>query len=302
MGKSGRRRTTKKGRKCLQGCAHNLEELAVLAQRFEKMRRSKVEAEKALKIKSDFLGTMSHELRTPLHVILSNTALLTEGMCGTMNEEQRRRLKLIERNANDLLRLVQGILDITRLEEARMPVHVEEICVEGILIEVRSEFADLSRNNDVALEVRRNGPIPPMLSDRVKVKEILHNLVSNAVKFTPEGSVKLTVRHLDREDRIEFIVQDTGIGIKEENLPHIFDIFYQVESSNHREFGGTGLGLNIVQRLVRLLQGEIRVESRWGKGSTFRVLLPREIPGSHEESRRSKTLDMPEAIRSEATH
>jgi len=281
MANTGRTRTTKKSHRRPQGSAQ-YEEPAILAQRLEQMRRSKEEAEKALKIKCDFLGTMSHELRTPLHVIMSNTALLIEGMCGTMNEGQMRRLKLIERNANDLLRLVQGILDITRLEESKMPVHLEEICVEGILIEVRSEFADLSPSKEITVEVRRNGPIPPMLSDQMKLKEILHNLLSNAVKFTARGTVELKVRYLSEEDRIEFVVQDTGIGIREEDLPHIFDVFYQVESSNHREFGGTGLGLNIVKRLVKLLQGEIRVESEWGKGSVFYVTLPRKISVSRK--------------------
>ncbi|MFQ5850568.1 MAG: ATP-binding protein [Candidatus Binatia bacterium] len=254
--------------------------MAVLnAQLFEEVKTSKSELEKALKVKSDFLGTMSHELRTPLHVIMSNTTLLADGLCGDLNEQQQQRLNAIERNSKDLLRLVQGILDITRLEQRRMPIHLEEISVCEILTEVQSEFDDLSLKKEIAIEVDKNG-LPPTLSDRMKLKEILHNLVSNAVKFTRDGKVKVKARHLSKGDRVEFVVQDTGIGIKQEDLPYIFDVFHQVDSSSQREFGGTGLGLHIVKRLVELLQGEIRVESEFGKGSTFYVTLPREFSPS----------------------
>ena len=116
-----------------------------------------------------------------------------------------------------------------------------------------------------------------MISDRMKLKEILYNLTSNGVKFTQNGKVQIKVQSFDNGKRIEFVVQDTGIGIKDKDLENIFDVFYQVDSSNHREFGGAGLGLNIVKKLVEVLGGEIRVESEFGKGSTFHVILPREI-------------------------
>lgn len=247
----------------------------------EEIKASMVELEKALQVKSDFLGTMSHELRTPLHVIMSNVALLVDGLCGEVNEEQAMRLKVVERNSEDLLRLVQGVLDITRIEEGRMPLQLEEIHVGEILNEVQAEFHDLSLKRGITLEVDNNGSTPPMLSDRLKLKEILHNLISNALKFTKDGKIEVKGCHLKEKDRIELVVQDSGIGIQEEDLPHIFDVFYQVDSSNQREFGGTGLGLNIVKKLVELLQGEIRVESEFGKGSTFYVTLPREVSVSH---------------------
>ena len=244
---------------------------------YEETLASKAELEKALQIKSDFLGTMSHELRTPLHVIMSNAALMSDRLCGGINEDQELRLKAIERNAEDLLILVQGILDITRLEQGQIPMRLENIAVTELLVEVQSDLKDLALKKGVALELRKNGFVPAMNCDRFKLKEVLHNLVGNAVKFTKEGVVEIKARYLKDEDKIEFLVRDTGIGMREEEIPNIFNVFYQVDNSNHREFGGTGLGLNIVKRLVELLQGEVRVESTLGEGSTFYITLPRDI-------------------------
>lgn len=247
------------------------------AQLFEQMTLSKKELEKANRIKSHFLGMMSHELRTPLSVIIGNIAILKEKHLGEINSEQETRLAIVERNAADLFRMLQGILDITRLEEGKMPVHFEEFTVEGLLDEIRADFAELSQKKGVRLEIHGNGVMRPMLSDRMKLKEILNNLVSNAMKFTKKGRVEVKMHYHNADDRIEFVVQDTGIGMRREELEHIFDIFYQVDSSDQRKFAGAGLGLNIVKRLVDLLQGEIQVESEPGKGSTFTVVVPRKI-------------------------
>jgi signal transduction histidine kinase len=251
------------------------------AQLFEQLKLSKEELEKVNRVKSHFLGMMSHELRTPLSVIIGNTAILKEKHLGELNAEQETRLAIVERNAADLFRMLQGILDITRLEEGKMPVHFEEFTVEGLLDEIRADFAELLQKKGVRLEIHGNGVMRPMLSDRVKLKEILDNLVSNAMKFTKKGRVEVKMHYHNADDRIEFVVQDTGIGMRREELEHIFDIFYQVDSSDQRKFGGAGLGLNIVKRLVNLLQGEIQVESEPGKGSTFTVVVPRKISVSH---------------------
>ncbi|MGH7831701.1 MAG: GAF domain-containing protein [Candidatus Binatia bacterium] len=247
------------------------------AQLFEQMTLSQKELEKANRVKSYFLGMMSHELRTPLSVITGNIAILLEKRLGEINPEQEKRLAIIERNSADLFRMLQGILDICRLEEGKMPVHFEEFTVDGLLNEIRAEFAETPLNRRVRLEIHGNGAMRQMLSDRMKLKEILQNLVSNAIKFTKEGAIDVAVHYSSLDDRIEFAVQDTGIGMKREDLQHIFDVFYQVDSSDQRRFGGAGLGLNIVKRLVDLLQGEIRVESEPGKGSTFHVVVPRKI-------------------------
>ena len=244
---------------------------------YEEIKASKQELEKALHVKSVFLDTMSHELRTPLNVIMGNAGMIKDGFVGEVNAEQERRLGTIERSSVELLGLIQGILDISRLEKGIIPLHLEEFDAEELLSEVHSDFLDLPRKEGVILETQGNGLTGSMVSDRMKLKEILYNLTSNGVKFTQKGKVQIKVQAFENGKRIEFIVQDTGIGIKDKDLENIFDVFYQVDSSNHREFGGAGLGLNIVKKLVEVLGGEIRVESEFGKGSTFHVILPREI-------------------------
>jgi len=244
---------------------------------YEEIKASKQELENALHVKSAFLDTMSHELRTPLNVIMGNAGMIKDGFVGEVNAEQERRLGTIERSSVELLGLIQGILDISRLEKGIIPLHLEEFDAEELLSEVHSDFLDLPRKEGVILETQGNGLTGSMVSDRMKLKEILYNLTSNGVKFTQKGKVQIKVQAFENGKRIEFIVQDTGIGIKDKDLENIFDDFYQVDSSNHREFGGAGLGLNIVKKLVELLGGEIRVESEFGKGSTFHVILPREI-------------------------
>ncbi len=252
------------------------------ARLFKEAKVAKEEQEKANCVKSQFISTMSHELRTPLSVIKGNVAVLTERLFGELNPDQESRLTIIERNVGDLLRLIQGILDISRLEEGRMPVYLEKFYLDGLLSEIHVEFIDLMQKKGVMFEVESASFESPMLSDRMKIKEVLNNLLSNAVKFTRKGKVEVEARPLAKGDQIEFVVRDTGIGIKSENLPHIFDLFYQVDGSDQREFGGTGMGLNIVKRLVKHLQGEIRVESEFGAGTTFRIILPREISLSNQ--------------------
>ena len=244
---------------------------------YEEIKASKQELEKALHVKSVFLDTMSHELRTPLNVIMGNAGMIKDGFVGEVNAEQERRLGTIERSSVELLGLIQGILDISRLEKGIIPLHLEKFDVEELLSEVHSDFLDLPRKEGVILETQGNGLTGSMVSDRMKLKEILNNLTSNGVKFTQKGKVQIKVQAFDNGKRIEFVVQDTGIGIKDKDLENIFDDFYQVDSSTHREFGGAGLGLNIVKKLVELLGGEIRVESEFGRGSTFHVIFPREI-------------------------
>lgn len=248
----------------------------------KELKAAKEEQEKANCVMSEFIRTMSHELRTPVSVIKGTVAILRERLFGEINPEQESRLIIIERNAGDLLGLIQGILDISRLEERKMPVYPERFDLSGLLREIHAEFVDHLQKKRLVFEVESGEFELQMLSDRMKVKQVVNNLLSNAAKFTERGKDEVNARYLAEGDQIELVVRDTGIGIKSEELPHIFDLFYQVDSSDQREFGGTGIGLNIVQKLVKHLQGEIHVESEFGKGTTFRVLLPREINLSHQ--------------------
>ena len=252
------------------------------ARLFKEIKASRDELESANRIKSRFISTMSHELRTPLSVITGNVTILKEKFLGSINSDQEDRLAIIERNADDLLRLVHGILDISRMGQGRMPIHLEEFHIEGLLNEIHAEVGDLSQKKGVVLKFPSNGAKYSMLSDRMKIKEVLHNLVGNAIKFTRQGTVKVEAHPIAGGDQIEFVVRDTGIGVRREDLPHVFDVFYQVDSSDQREFGGAGLGLNIVKRLVELLQGEILVESEFGKGTAFHIILPRRISVSNQ--------------------
>lgn len=242
---------------------------------YERIKSSNEALEKALQVKSVLLGVMSHELRTPIQVIMGTAGLLAEGVCGQMSEEQKQRLNLIETNAEDLLKLIQGTLDMTRMEQGKMPLRVEEISVAGLLGELGYEFADAFLKSGVRLDVDKPDTDHTIKTDRVKLKEILRNLLENARKFTPQGKVELGCRSIE-PDRVEFTVKDSGIGIKKEMLPNIFDLFYQVDAAAQKEGTGAGLGLNIVKRLVELLAGEISVGSEFGKGTTFRIVLPRE--------------------------
>lgn len=243
---------------------------------YEKIKASNEALEKALQVKSVLLGVMSHEIRTPIQVIMGTAGLLAEGLCGGLNDEQIERLRLIETNADDLLRLIQGTLDMTRMEQGKMPILIEEISINALLSELEAEFADSFAEKGIALHVAQCTPAAFIKTDRVKLKEILRNLIDNARKFTQHGKVELECNCRD-DDRVEFIVRDTGIGIKQEMLPSVFDLFYQVDSSGQKGSSGAGLGLNIVKRLVELFQGEISVKSEFGQGTTFHVILPLEV-------------------------
>ncbi len=225
-------------------------------------------------IKSEFVATMSHELRTPLNVITGYGGLLMDGEFGEVSEEQRTTLQRILSSAGELLELINATLDLSRLEAGRVAVEVRTVDIPRIIDEITSETREWVKEG-VQLDWHADEDLPMVESDPLKIKVVLKNLVTNALKFTEAGSVYIEAS--SDKDGVQITVSDTGIGIAADIVPIIFDAFRQADSSTTRHYGGVGLGLYIVQRLLGLLHGEVKVESEVGKGTTFRVRLPLSI-------------------------
>jgi signal transduction histidine kinase len=230
------------------------------------------ELRRASQLKSEFVSTMSHELRTPLSVILGYTDML--GDDGIDGAERTRTIGRIRRAGLELLEMIEATLSLGRLDAGRDPACIERLEVDHLLQELAAEFAALGPRPATALRFEAAGALL-VDTDRRKLRMILKNLVGNALKFTPSGEV--VVRCEPHRDRCAFVVRDTGIGIASEHLPVIFEMFRQADSSDTRSYGGVGLGLYIVQRLVDQLGGDIAVASAPGRGTTFTVTLP--MPG-----------------------
>ncbi len=250
------------------------EATAELAGQNELLRRQALELEQASALKSQFLANVSHELRTPLNAIMGYTHLMLEGVSGAVNPAQQDKLSRVDANARHLLAVINDLLDITRIESGKMPVQVERILLSELIDEVMTEVEPVIAGTRLA--VTRNLPagLPEIETDRQKVKQIVLNLLSNALKFTPQGSIAIRLEHHGPAGEISIAVIDTGIGIAEENQKTIFEAFEQANSSYARRQGGTGLGLTICRRLASLLDGRIALASRLGEGSTFTLFLP----------------------------
>jgi signal transduction histidine kinase len=235
------------------------------------------QAERANRLKSDFLATMSHELRTPLHIIMGYTDLLLDNTFGDLLQEQADVLQRVGKSARELLELITTLLDVSRLEAGRLPVEVREAHLPELMDELEAEAKELLRGKSQLSFVWRVAPeLPVLRTDRMKLKVVLKNLLGNAVKFTEQGSIAVDVHPFD--GGVAFSITDTGIGIAPEALPEIFEMFRQGDSGTSRFYSGVGLGLYIVKRLLDLLGGTVTVESEVGRGSTFRVWVPRDLP------------------------
>jgi signal transduction histidine kinase len=238
------------------------------------------DAARASRLKSEFVSTMSHELRTPLNVIMGYNQILNETL--PPDPETTHALDAVRRASNELLDLVEATLDLGRLETGRERVCEETLAVRDLFGELAHEFAAVPRAAGVAL-IWDEGTNPTITVDRRKLRTVLKNLAGNALKFTPAGSVRVECRQAGTHCR--FRVIDTGIGIGPEDQAAVFEMFRQADSSDTRRYGGTGLGLYIVRRLVGLLGGEVTLESTPGRGSTFTVTVP--LGGSAGSRQRS---------------
>jgi PAS domain S-box-containing protein len=236
------------------------------------------ELARANRLKSEFLASMSHELRTPLNAVLGHTSLLLDRLFGEVTVQQTDSLERIRAAGQHLQALIDDILDLAKIEAGKMPLHLEEIPLREVVIEVAQQIEPMVRKKglDVAYRVSEEGML--VYTDRTKLKQILLNLLSNAVKFTHVGWVRLDATRSD--DFVKISVSDSGIGIKTEHLEAIWEDFRQIDQSRTREFGGTGLGLSITRKLLERLGGNVHVESTYGVGTMFTVWLPvRFAPG-----------------------
>jgi signal transduction histidine kinase len=250
------------------------EATAELAEQNELLRRQHIALEQASALKSQFLANMSHEFRTPLNAILGYTHMLLNNVSGQVTDPQRKSLSRIDSNARHLLALINDILDITRIEAGRMPLNVATFRVADLVHEVMSELEPIIRRSNLQVSPKVRGTVPSLKTDRQKVKQIVLNLLSNALKFTPAGSVTILATYDAKRREVCIAVRDTGVGIGRSDQAKVFEDFRQLDSSPARGYGGTGLGLSICRRLSQMLGGTIELESELGKGSTFTLCLP----------------------------
>src|SRR5262245_56055986 len=217
---------------------------------------------------------MSHEFRTPLNAMLGYTSMLLQGVAGPVEQPVKRQLTRIESNGRHLLTIINEILDISRIEAGQMPLQISRFSVGDLIAEVRAELEPIIRRSNVGVATDVARDVRPITSDRQKVKQILLNLLGNALKFTHEGSITLSARRVPSAHMVAIAVADTGIGIAPTDQEKIFEDFRQLDNSPTRAYGGTGLGLSICRRLSQMLGGGISVRSQLNHGSTFTVMLP----------------------------
>ena len=239
-------------------------------------------AEAANQAKSAFLANMSHELRTPMNAILGYSEMLIEEAEDLDQEEFIPDLKKINQAGTHLLSLINDVLDLSKIESGKMEAFAEEINLDRLIDEVSATAQPLMRKNHNKLSIERDGQLGNAHQDLTKLRQALLNLLSNAAKFTHEGAVTLHINRTEDMgmDWLTFAVSDTGIGIAQDKVVHVFEEFTQADDSTTRDYGGTGLGLAISQRFCNLLGGDISVHSKLGEGSTFTIRIPAILPGS----------------------
>ena len=260
-------------------CASSISVAAVMYLHFrmynkqqEILEEARIEAQSANKAKSAFLANMSHEIRTPINVMLGmNEMILRE----SESEEIRQYAKSIERSGSYLISLINNILDISRIESGKMEIEEGKYELRQLLDEVMLIAEKQAEQKSLKMNLIFDKTLPAyLIGDVIHIKQILLNLINNAVKYTKEGQIDIKVSKNEEETKLIFEVKDTGIGIKEENLPILFDAFMRVDSKKNKKIKGTGLGLAIAKQLAEQMDGMIWVESVYGKGSSFFVQLP----------------------------
>lgn len=272
----------------------------------EQLEKQAMQLSITTKYKSEFMANMSHELRTPLNSLLILSQLLSENKEGNLSPKQIEYAKTIYISGADLLKMIDEILDLSKVDAGKMVINNEPIYMKEIETFVQQNFAPIALDKGIELKVEIETGVPEsIVSDNHRVKQILRNLLSNAFKFTSKGSVKLNIAPADpkklppflkdENGYVAFSVQDTGIGIPEDKTDLIFEAFQQVDGTTSRKYGGTGLGLSISRELTRLLGGGIDVETEEGRGSCFTLYLPKKRIESMAEQEAAATEQAPDS-------
>ena len=243
---------------------------------------AKESAEGANRAKSAFLANMSHELRTPMNAILGYSEMLIEDGSDMNPDEIIADLQKIQASGKHLLALINDVLDLAKIESGKMTLFLENFRVADLVKEVQSTIEPLVQKNSNTLKVSVTDKVEFMRADKTKIRQSLLNLLSNASKFTRQGTISLSV--FSCTDQIYFEVVDTGIGMKPEHMEKLFQAFSQAEASTTSKYGGTGLGLAITRKFVRLMGGDVTVQSEFGKGTTFTMNIPVEVQDLKEQS------------------
>lgn len=252
-----------------------------------KLQQTNLELQRATRLKDEFLTTMSHELRTPLNAILGLSEALGDQLFGTMNEQQLKAIKTIIESGNHLLALINDILDLAKIEADKIKLNLAPTCINNLCQSSLKFIQQQALEKRITLNKEIPENLPDLLIDERRIRQVLINLLNNAVKFAPTGgkiSLKvefssgnndsLIVKNSKSKRQMSFTITDNGIGISEENIAKLFQPFMQIDSSLNRQYNGTGLGLALVKKLVELHDGQVKVESQIGEGSSFTFCLP----------------------------
>lgn len=242
------------------------------------LQEKNAELENALHAKDRFLASMSHELRTPLNAIIGFTGTLLMKLPGPLTQDQEKQLRTVQSSARHLLSLINDLLDLTKIESGQVELNLETINCQEVVHEISSSLRPMAEAKGLQLETDIFPLDLTVQADYRALKQILLNLTNNAIKFTEKGQVTVRAgRRLEGKQTItEFSVSDTGIGIRTDDQTKLFQAFSQIDAGHKKRYEGTGLGLHLSRKLARLLGGEIALQSEYGKGSTFNLLLTRE--------------------------
>ena len=263
-----------------------------LAEKTERLQVAYDKLKELDRLKSTFLATMSHELRTPLTSIIGYSEMLASGMGGELNPTQREFVDTVRAKGDQLLELILTLLDVAKLEQDQVRLTLGPVDAAELVSDAVRTVSPAAAKKKIQLEQRIEARLAPLQADKTRLRQVLINLLDNAIKFTPKGGavtveVALSTRASDADDGspgivllatperwLQFVVRDNGIGIPAQEHARVFDAFYQVDGSPTREYGGTGLGLSIVKRLVEAHGGQVELDSAPGRGTEFRVRLP----------------------------